>query len=73
MVDYFVILSGFYLSEAIMAFKRSSTESLNVQAEQFKLMLKAVMLISHKLDTLTEEIRVLSAMVNKDLSQEEVH
>jgi len=56
-----------------MAFKRSSTESLNKQAEQFTLMLKAVMLISHKLDNLTQELRALSAMVNKDFSQEEVH
>ena len=54
-----------------MFFKKDT--KYNSVNDEFTLMLKATMLISHKLDELIKEVRTLSKTIGDDLSQEEIH
>lgn len=58
-----------------MIFKKKNNNSFKAAftTDEFELMLKATMLISHRIEELTKEVRHLSVLISNNHSQEEFH
>jgi hypothetical protein len=58
-----------------MIFKKKKHNSFKAaySTNEFQLMLKATMLISHRIEELTKEVRNLSVLISNNHSQEEFH
>lgn len=55
-----------------MIFKKKNNDSFKAASlNEFELMLKATMLISHRIEELTKEVRQLSVLISNNRSQEE--